>query len=123
MPLGTNGTLLLVDLILYSYEAECIQDLVKAGINGLAEQFNFIYRYTDNVLSLNISKLSRYLEFIYPREIKTKETFGTITSSSYLDLYLYSDNWKLITLVNDKRNDFNFRTANFSFLSSNIPFV
>ena len=65
--LGTNGTLLLVDLILYSYEAEFIQGLVKAGKNRLAEQFNVIYRYTDNVLSLNISKFSRYLELIGER--------------------------------------------------------
>ena len=84
----------------------------------LAQQFNFTYRYIDDVLSLKNTKFAEYLEFIYPRELEIKETTETAASSSYLDCYLYIDNGKLTTRLYDKRDYFNFPIP---FLSSNIP--
>ena len=122
IPMGTNCAPLLADLFLYSYEAEFVQSLLQAGKKHLAQQFNFTYRYIDDVLSLKNTKFAEYLEFIYPRELEIKETTETSASSSYLDCYLYIDNGKLITRLYDKRDDFNFPIVNFPFLSSNIPF-
>ena len=75
----------------------------------------------NDVLSLKNTKFAEYLEFIYPREPEIKETTETAASSSFLDCYLYIDNGKLATRLYDKRDDFNFPTVNFPFLSSNIP--
>ena len=116
IPMGTNCVPLFADLFLYSHEAEFVQSLLKAGKKHLAQQFDFTYRYIDDVLSLRNTKCAMYLEFIYPRELEIKETTGTAASSSYLDCYLYIDNGKLY----DKRDDFNFPIVNFPFLSSNI---
>ena len=121
--MGTNCALLLANLFLYSYEAEFVQSLLKAGKKHLAQQFNFTYRYIDDVLSLKNTKFAEYLEFIYPRELEIKETTETAASSSYLDCYLYIDNGKLTTRLYDKQDDFNFPIVNFPFLSSNIPSV
>ena len=118
---GTNCAPLLADLFLYSYEAEFIQSLLQAGKKHLAQQFNFIYRYKDDVLPLKNTKFAEYLEFIYPSELGIKETTETAASSSYLDCYLYIDNGKLTTRLYDKRDDFNIPIVNFPFLSSNIP--
>ena len=112
---------LLADLFLYSYEAEFVQSLVQAGKKHLVQQFNFTYRYIDDVLSLKNTKFAEYLEFICPRDLEIKETTETAASSSYLDCYLYIDNGKLATRLYDKRDDFNFPIVNFPFLSSNIP--
>ena len=68
-------------------------------------------------MSLNNIKFAEYLEFIYLREFEIKET----TETAYLDCYLYIDNGKLTTRLYDKRDDFNFLSINFPFLSSNIP--
>ena len=106
---------------LYSYEAKFVQSLLQAGKKHLAQQFNFIYRYIDDVLSLENTKFAEYLEFIYPRELEIKETTETASSSSYLDCYLYINNGKYATRLYDKRDDFNFPIVNFQFLSSNIP--
>ena len=96
--MGTNCAPLLADLFLYSYEAEFIRSLLKAGKKN--------------------TKFAEYLEFIYPRELEIKETTETAaSSSSYLD-YLYIDNGKLTTRLYDKRDDFNFPIVNFPFLSS-----
>ena len=51
VPMGTNCAPLLADLFLYSYEAEFVQSLLLAGRKHLAQQFNFTYRYIDDVLS------------------------------------------------------------------------
>ena len=59
-----NCSPLLADLILYSYEAQFIEGLMKAGKKNA---FSRSYRHMHDVLSLNISKFSEYLEFIYPR--------------------------------------------------------
>ena len=64
-------------LFLYSYEAEFVQSLLQAGKKHLAQQFNFTYRYIDDVLSLKNTKFAEYLEFIYPRELEIKETTET----------------------------------------------
>ena len=56
IPMGTNCAPLLADLILYSYEAEFVQSLLQAGKKYLAQQFNFIYIYIDDVLPLKKNK-------------------------------------------------------------------
>ena len=124
IPMGTNCAPLLADLFLYSYEAEFVQSLLKAGKKHFAQQFNFTYSYIDNVLSLKNTKFAEYLEFIYPRELKQKikETTETAASSSNLDCYLYIDNGKLTTRLYDKRDGFYFPIVKFPFLSY-IPSV
>ena len=53
IPMSTNCATLLADICLYSYAAEFIQSLLSAGKKQLASQFNFTYRYIDDVLSIN----------------------------------------------------------------------
>ena len=52
VPLGTNCAPLLADIFLYSYEAEFIQSLLSAGKKWLACEFNFTYRYIDDVIMI-----------------------------------------------------------------------
>ena len=60
IPMETNCAPLLADLFLY-YEAEFIQTLIKSG--------KFTFRYIDDVLSLNNSKFSDYINDKYPEEL------------------------------------------------------
>ena len=108
-PIGTNCAPLLADLCLYSYETEFVRSLLNADKKRLAQQVNFTYRYTDDVLSLKNTKFAEYLE-----------TTETAASSSYLACYLCIDNGKLTTRLYNKRDDFNFPIVNFLFLSSDI---
>ena len=63
IPMGTtcNCAPLLADLFLYSYEAEFIQSLFKAGKKHLAQQGNFTYRYIDDTLSLKNTTFAEYV--------------------------------------------------------------
>ena len=118
--IGTNCAPLLADPILYSYEAEFIQGLLKSCKKKLARSFNFTY--IDDVLSLSNSKFSDYLDFIYPSELEIKDNTEATKSTSYLDCRLEKDNsGKLSTKLYDKRDDFIFPIVNFPFLCGNIP--
>ena len=122
IPMGTNCAPLLADIFLYSYEAEFIQSLLSTGRKRLASQFNFTYRYIDDVLSINNPDFENYLGQMYPSELEIKDTTKSNTSASYLDLLLsIGRDGQLYTSLYDKRDDFNFHITNFPFLSSNIP--
>ena len=54
----------------------------------VASQFNFTYRYIDDVLSINNPDFENYLGEMYPPELEIKDTTERNTSASYLDLLL-----------------------------------
>ena len=122
IPKGTNCAPLLTDIFLYSYEAEFIQSLLSAGKKRLASQFNFTYRYIDDVLSINNPDFENDLGQMYPPELEINYMTESNTSASYLDLLLsIGRDGQLCTSLCDKRDDFNFHITNFRFLGSNIP--
>ena len=118
IPMGTNCAPLLAGLFLYSYEAEFIQTLIKSGKRqSESESLKFTFRYIDDVLLLNNSKFSDYINDIYPEELEKKETKDNSTSSSFLDLLLEFDgDNRLRVKIYDKRDDFNFNIVNYPFL-------
>jgi hypothetical protein len=122
IPMGTNCAPLLADLLLYSYEADFIQGLLKKNGKKLARSFNFTFRYIDDVLSLNNYRFGDFVDRIYPIELEIKDTIDTDRSASYFDLHLEIDSeGRLRTKLYDKRDDFNFPIVNFPFICSNIP--
>jgi hypothetical protein len=118
--MGTNCAPLLADLLLYSYEPDFINGLLKKNEKKLARSFNFTY--IDDVLSLNNSRCDDFVDRIYPIELEIKDTTDSERSDSYLDLHLEIDSigW-LRTKPYDKRDGFNFPIVNFPFICSNIP--
>ena len=122
IPMGTNCAPLLADMFLYSNEAEFVQSLLSAGKKRLASQFNFTYRYIDDVLSINNPDFENYLGQMYPPALEIKDTTESKTSASYLDLLLsIGRDGQPRTSLYDKRDDYNFHITNFPFLGSNIP--
>ena len=121
IPMATNCAPLLSDIFLYSHEAEFIQSLLSTGRKRLESQFNFTYRYIDDVLSINNPDFENYLGQMYPLELEIKDTTESDISTSYLDLLLSTGrDCQLHISLYDKRDDFNFDITNFPFLSSNI---
>ena len=107
--MGTNCAPLLADIFLYSYEAEFITSLLSTGKKKLSSQFNFTYRYIDDVLSINNPDFDKYLGQMYPAELEIKDTTDSNTSASYLDLLLSIESGGQLRIsLYDKRDDFNF---------------
>ena len=89
----------------------------------LASQFNFTYRYIDDVLSINNPDFENYLGQMYPAELEIKDTTESNTSASYLDLLLSIEgDGQLRPSLYDKRDDFYFHITKFPLLCSNILF-
>jgi superfamily II helicase len=113
---------LLADLFLYSYEAEFIQKRLYTKNKPFAVAFNLMFRYIDDVSSINSDQFHSYINSIVPSELEMKDTTETFTSASYLDVLLNKDaGEKLTTQLYDKREDFNFSIVNFPYTCSNIP--
>ena len=91
IPMGTNCAPLFADLFLYSYEAVFVQSLLKSGKKHLAQQFNFTYRYIDDVLSLKKHNICKEFGIRLSTWTWNKGNSGDSSSSSYLDCYLYID--------------------------------
>ena len=78
--------------------------------------FSPIYRYIDDVLSINNPKFGNYIDDIYPAELEIKDTTDADHRASYLDLDLsYDRNKRLQVKLYDKRDDFDFNIVNFPF--------
>jgi hypothetical protein len=93
---------------------------LKKNEKKLARSFNFTYRYTDDVLSLNNSMFGDFVDRIYPIEPEIKDTTDTDGSASYLDIHLEIDSeGRLRTKLYDKRDDFKFPIVNLPFICSN----
>ena len=86
--MGTNCAPLLADIFLYSYEAEFIVFAKNWKGKKLASQFNFPYRNTNDVLSINNPDFDNYMGQMYPAELDIKDTTESNTSASYFDLLL-----------------------------------
>ena len=115
--MGMNCAPLLANLFLYSYESEFLQKLVKDKKIHEARAFNFTYRYIDDVLSINDSRLAECLP-----GLEIKETADTASFAPFLDAYLeFDDSDQLSTKIYDKRDDFNIKIINFPNTCSNIP--
>ena len=90
--MGTTSVPLLADLFLYSHEADFMQELLKKSEKKLARSFNFTFRYIDDILLLNNSKIGDFVDRIYPIELEIMHTTDTDRSASYFDLHLEIDN-------------------------------
>ena len=119
--MGTKCAPLCVDLFFYSYEANLIYGLLKKNENEISRSFNFTFRYIYDVLSLNNSEFSVFVDGIYLIELEIKNATDTTESALYLDLYFKIDSEGLIeTTLNHRRDDFNFPIVNIPFICSNI---
>ena len=78
-PMHINCAPLLTDFSLYSHKADFLQGLLKKNEKKLARPFNSMFRYTDDVLLLNNSRIGDFVASIYIVELEIKDTTDTDT--------------------------------------------
>ena len=73
--MGTKCAPILSNLVLYSNEADFMQSLIRKNGEELARLFSFMFRYIDDVLSLNTSssKFGDYFGRIYHIAFKNRK--------------------------------------------------
>ena len=90
IPMGTNCAPLLADLLLYSYENEFLDKLIKEGKRKLARKFNLSHRYIDDLISFNNKRFKEFISDIYPKELTISETTESI-SMLLISIYFSSE--------------------------------
>ena len=113
IPVGTNCAPLLADLLLYPYENEFLDNMIRSGHRRLARSFNLCYRYIDDLIVFNNKQLLDYLKEIYPSKLAVEKANKSDHLADYLDLtFIIDSGGKLSTRQYDKHDDFDFHIVN-----------
>ena len=121
---GSKLCPLLADFFLYSYESECLDNMIRrSGHRKLARSFNLYYRYIDDLIVFNNRKFGDNVKEIYPSQLTVEKANTSDDLANYLDLTsMIGSNSQFYTkLCHNKRDDFHFHIVHFPFLSRNIP--
>ena len=85
IPVGTNCAPLLADLLLYSYENEFLDSMIRGGCRRLARSFNLCYRCIDDLIVYNNKKFLYYLKEIYPSQLTAEKADKSDHLADYLN--------------------------------------
>ena len=86
----------------------------------MAKIFSDTVRYIDDLFTHNYSFEEEIIN-IYPPELTLTKTTESNSRISYLEIFISIYNNKYVTEVYDKRENFNFKIVNYSYMCSNIP--
>ena len=73
------------------HEADFIQGLLNKDEKKLVRPIHFMFRYIDDVLSVNNSKFGDFVDLIYPIELEIKDSTYIDRSASYIDIHFEID--------------------------------
>ena len=98
-----------------------LDNMIRNGHRKFATSFSLCFRYIDDPIMFSNKEFWEYVKDIYRRKLNVERTNQSDNLVSYLDLtFTIEKDGKLSTKLYDKRDDFDFHTVNFPFLSSNI---
>ena len=113
IPMGTNCTPLLVDLFLYSYENEFLDNMIKSGHKRLAKSFNLCYIHIDDLIVFNKKKFLDSQKEIYPSQLTVEKANKSDHLADHLDLtFIIDSGGKSSTRLYDKCDNFDFHAVN-----------
>ena len=87
----------------------------------IIDAFNTISRYLDDILNSNNVYFGNMVGQIYPSELQLNKANATDIEAAFLDLHLSISNDIVSTKIYDKRDEFDFKIANFPFLDGDVP--
>ena len=85
------------------------------------DAFNTTFRYFDDILNINNVYFDNMISQIYPSELQLNKVNTSDTEAAFLDLHLSLSNDIVSTKIYDKRDNFDFKIVNFSFLDCVVP--
>ena len=121
IPMGSDPAPAFANLFLFFYESSWLNKIKKSN-NVLARKFGQVFRYIDDLLTLNDGgSFEQYHHEIYPTELQlNKENVDNITTT-FLDLHISIEEGIFKTKLFDKRDHFGFQITRLPYKVSNIP--
>ena len=105
IPMGTNCTPLVADLVLFCYERDFILSLSEDNQSGVIEAFNSTFRYLDDLLNIDNNFFDSMVNRIYPSELQLNKANVSDAEASFLDLHLSISDGFVKTKTYDKRDE------------------
>ena len=114
IPMGTYCAPLVADLFMFCYERDFMLSLSDNNQADIIEAFNSTSRYLDDLLNIDDPYFEQMVGQIYPTELQ-------LNKAPFLDLNLSITNGIVSSKIYDKRDDFNFKIVNFTYLDGDVP--
>ena len=122
VPMGCDCAPFLANLFLYSFEFDYIKLLHDSGAHCLKKRFQCSSRFIDDLCIPNGGDdFLELVDQIYPGSLKLEKTNASNKRATFLDLDISIINNKFVTVLYDKRKDFDFNVISMPNLKSNIP--
>jgi hypothetical protein len=116
IPMGSNYSVNLANLFLFYYEYTFLSEY------DLKDQYQYTFRYIDDLLAVNNFNIDNDIGSIYPRCMEVEcSNCPPFVEANYLDLHLYIHNDRIKVGLYDKRRDFKFTILGFPNFYSNLP--
>ena len=121
IPMGSDPAPYFANLFLYRYESRWLNKMKKDN-NILARKFGKVFRYIDDLLTINDGgEFEKHYSLIYPEELELKKENVSNTESNFLELNIHISNHTFYTKLYDKRDAFGFNISRLPFKNSNMP--
>ena len=121
IPMGTNCAPLVADLFLLCYERYFMMSLSDDKQANVIDAFNTTSRYLGAILNIYNIYFDNMVSQIYLSELQLNKAYTSDTEAAFLDLHLSISNDVVSTKIYDKRDDFDFKIVNFTFLDGDVP--
>ena len=121
IPMVTNCAPLVADLFLFCYERDFMMSLSVENQYDIIEAFSSTSRYLDDVLNIDNTYFAGFISQINPPELQLNKTNSSDTEAAFLDLHLSIVDGFVSCKIYDKRDDFDFKNVNISFLDGDVP--
>ena len=121
IPMGSDPAPAFANLFLFFYESSWLNKLKKSN-NILARKFGQVFRYIDDLLTLNDGgSFEQYHHEIYPAELQLNKENVANNMTTFLDLHITIEEGVFKTKLFDKRDHFGFHIIRLPYRVSNIP--
>ena len=121
IPMGSDPAPAFANLFLFYYESSWLNKMKKSD-NILARKFGQVFRYIDDLLSLNDGgAFEQHHLNIYPPELQLNKENIDHNNTTFLDLHISLEDRVFTTKLFDKRDHFGFYITRMPYKSSNIP--
>ena len=119
--MGTNCAPLVVDLFLFCYERDFMQDLSSDNQADVIKAFNSTSLYLDDLFNIENPYFEGMVNQIYPSELQLNKANTSDTEAPFSGLHLSISNGIVSSKSYDKRDYFVFNIVNFPFLDGDVP--
>ena len=121
IPMGSDPAPAFANLFLFFYESSWLNRMKKSN-NVLARKFGLVFRYIDDLLTLNDGgSFEQYHNEIYPNELELNKENADDSHTTFLDLHITIEEGVFKTKLFDKRDHFGFHITRLPYKVSNIP--